>query len=111
LAVRTRDFLDASYDRPLRVSEIAAAVGASASHMQRCFRSEHGTTIIGYVQTRRLARARELLLASDLSITEVAFTAGFNGQSYFTRLFTRETGLSPARYRAATRARSDKHSR
>jgi AraC-like DNA-binding protein len=111
LAVRTRDFLDASYDRSLRVSEIAAAVGASASHMQRCFRAEHGMTIVGYVQTRRLARARELLLASDLSITEVAFAVGFNGQSYFTRLFTRETGLSPARYRAATRARSDKHSR
>jgi AraC family transcriptional regulator of arabinose operon len=111
LALKARDFLDASYDRPLLLREIADAVGASVSHVQRCFRAQHGTTIVGYVQARRLARARELLLASDLAIGEVAFASGFNEQSYFTRIFTRETGLSPSRYRAAMRARSDKYSR
>lgn len=111
LALQTRDFLDASYDRPMRIGEIATAVGASASHVQRSFRAHHGTTIVGYLQTRRLTRAKELLLASDLSITEVAFAAGFNDHGYLTRLFTRETGISPSRYRASMRARSDMHSR
>jgi AraC-like DNA-binding protein len=111
LASRTRDFLEASYLEPLTLPQIAAAVGASASHTQRAFRAHQGTTIVGYLQARRLERARELLRATDLSITEVAFAAGFSDHSYFTRLFRRETGMSPSQYRDTLRAGSAKRSR
>lgn len=111
LATRTRDLLDAAYEQPLSLGEIAATLDASVSHIQRSFRAHFGTTIVAYLHERRLARARELLLGSDLSIIEIAFAAGFNDHSYFTRLFTREVGLSPSSYRDSIRAETDKNLR
>jgi AraC-like DNA-binding protein len=111
LASRTRDYLEASYLEPLTIGQIAAAVGSSASHMQRAFRAHYGVTIVAFVQARRLDRAKALLREGDHSVAEVGFAAGFHDQSYFTRLFTREVGLPPTRYRAAIRAGSDTHSR
>ena len=107
LALRTRDYLEASYQSPLTISMIAHEVGASASHVQRTFRAHLGVPIVPYIQARRLQHARTLLHTSDHSIAEIAFASGFTSQSYFTRLFTREMGISPSRFRAANRARSD----
>lgn len=104
LALRARDYLEVAYDQPLTITEVAREVGASPAHLQRAFRAHFGTSIIAWVQARRLARARELLLATDLSITEVALAAGFGDHSYFTRLFSREIGIPPSRYRAMLRA-------
>lgn len=101
LALRTRDFLDVSFLAPLTIAEIAAAVGASASHVQRTFRAHTGVSIVSYVQERRLQQARLLLQTTDLSIAEIAFASGFASQSYFTRLFTREMGVSPTHFRAS----------
>jgi len=108
LARLTRDYLDASYAEPLAIGQIAATVGASASHVQRAFRAHHGATIVAYVRARRLDHAKTLLLETDLSITEVAFAAGFHDLAYFTRTFTRDVGIPPSRFRQATRAESDK---
>lgn len=107
LALRTRDYLEASYLSPLTIAEIAHAVGASPSHVQRSFRAHVGMAIVPYIQERRLQHARTLMHSSDLSIAEIAFASGFSSQSYFTRLFTREVGIAPARFRTANRARSD----
>lgn len=111
LARKTRDYLEGTYLEPLTISQIADAVGASASHMQRAFRAHHGVTIVGYLQARRLERAKALLRETDLAIIEVAFASGFNDPGYFTRLFSRDVGLSPIRYRVAIRAGSDNDSR
>jgi AraC-like DNA-binding protein len=108
LALRARDLLDVAFDRPLTIAEIAREVGASPAHLQRAFRAHFGLTIVSWLQQRRLARARDLLLTTDLSITEVALASGFGDHSYFTRLFTREIGTAPSRFRASLRAQSDK---
>ncbi len=111
LAMRTQDFLEACVLEPLTISQIAEAVGASPAHMQRAFRARFGVTIVAYVQGLRLARAKDLLRATDMTVTEVAFATGFNDHGYFTRLFSRAVGLAPTRYRAASRAESGDISR
>jgi AraC-like DNA-binding protein len=111
LASRTRDYLEASYLEPLTIGQIAGAVGSSASHTQRAFRAQYEVTIVAFVQAQRLEHAKALLREGDRSVAEVAFAAGFNDQSYFTRLFTREVGLAPSHFRAAIRAGSDTHLR
>lgn len=100
VARRARDYLDAHALRPLRVAEVAAAVGASESHLQRSFRASFGLSVLGYIQQQRLLAARRLLAGSDMPVHAVAAAVGFESQSYLTRLFTRELGISPARYRA-----------
>ena len=58
-----------------------------------------GTKPDAFVLERRLARARELLTSTDLSLSEVAFAVGFADQSHFTRHFRQTVGVSPGQFR------------
>ena len=49
--------------------------------------------------SRRLARAKELLAATDMTLAEIAIVCGFTDQSYFTQIFARYEGSSPGRWR------------
>lgn len=101
LAAQARDYVDAHLRDDLAIAEIAAAVCASPAHLQRCFRAGTGTSLVRYVHQARLRRAADLLRASELSVTEVALDVGFADPNYFARLFRREFGVSPVRFRAA----------
>jgi AraC-like DNA-binding protein len=61
-----------------------------------------GTTPIKYLQRYRLNQACHLLLDSDKTITEIALKVGFTDAGYFSRLFHREMGVSPDKYRNKT---------
>lgn len=99
LARRARDLLEAQALGPVRLEEVAAAAGASLAHLQRSFRAAYGVSMVAYVQTLRLRRAQALLLEGDAPIEAVAAAVGLASASYFTRLFTREVGVSPAAFR------------
>jgi len=101
IARRARDYLEAHGLEPLRVAAVARAVGASEAHLQRSFRAVYGESLLGFVQGLRLRAARRLLATTDMPIHAVAAAVGFESQSYFTRLFAREVGVPPARYRRA----------
>lgn len=106
LARRTEAFLRANATAPLAVADVAAAVGASPSHLQRAFRAHAGCSLVAFVHRLRLERAQELLRETDLSVLEVAAAVGFASQSHLARLFARHLGVSPSRYRALAAARA-----
>jgi AraC family transcriptional regulator len=81
------------------LAEVAAAAGASVAHLQRSFRAAYGLGVVEYLQGLRLRRAQELLRSSDMPVEAVAAAVGFASASYFSRLFARELGVSPARFR------------
>ena len=68
-------------------------------HLTFCFRQEIGTTPIKYLQRYRINQSKRLLLETQQTITEVALTVGFSDSGYFSRIFRRETGLTPEAYR------------
>ncbi len=103
LAEKIRQFVAEHYTTNLTREQIAAALGVTPAYVSRIFRQQSGVALWDYVNAYRVARAGELLEHSDLTITEVAFTAGFNDPAYFSRVFRKETGKSPAAYRAARR--------
>lgn len=103
LGRRVRDCVEASCLQSFSLDDVAVAVGASVGHAQRSFRAEMGVSVVAYVQALRLRRAKEPLRVSDLSVFEVAAASGFRNQSYFGRLFAREVGMTPTRYRASMR--------
>lgn len=104
LARRARDILEAHAFGPVHLEAVAAAVGASLAHLQRSFRAAYGVSMLAYVQALRLRRAQILLLESDTPVEAVAAAVGLVSASYFTRLFTRELGVSPAAFRRRGRA-------
>jgi AraC-like DNA-binding protein len=78
---------------------MAAALGLSVSRLHALFREEHGTTPHAWLLERRIARACDWLVRTDLPIAELALLAGFSEQSALTRAMRNATGLTPAAYR------------
>jgi AraC family transcriptional regulator len=91
-------------DGRIYLSEMARECGLSVSHFTRAFRKSFGMSPYRWLLERRLHRAKALLVASDISIAEIAIRSGFSDQAAFTRAFARIVGDSPGRWRRASRA-------
>ncbi|QEE43477.1 helix-turn-helix transcriptional regulator (plasmid) [Rhizobium sp. WL3] len=81
------------------LSEVAALCGYSPFHFCRAFKAVTGLTPSRYQTMCRIERAKDLLQSSSLSISDIAETVGFTDTSYFARVFAREAGWSPQRWR------------
>ena len=94
--------LDASPEVPISLAELAHGAGISRFQLLRGFARAMGTTPHAYVMQLRAKKARRLLAAGTLP-ADAALRAGFADQSHLTRAFVKHFGVTPARYRAATR--------
>src|SRR5688572_16719896 len=102
-AVETALWIDAHAHQPLDLETTAGQTGLSPFHFLRRFAAALGVTPHQYLVRARLRRAARLLTDDDLPITEVALEAGFADLSNFVRTFHRAAGLSPRRFRQASR--------
>jgi AraC family transcriptional regulator len=82
---------------------LAESVGVHPVTLARAFRRAFGCTVGEYVRALRIERATRQLADTDLSLAEIALTAGFSDQSHFSNLFREHTGVSPFRFRRAVR--------
>lgn len=99
---RLREFIDTRLGEPLRLDEMAAEVNLSPFHFLRVFRATFGDPPHRYVMRMRLARAASLLRADqERKISDIAMETGFASQAHFTSAFKRETGATPALWRAS----------
>ena len=98
--IRARAFIDECCDLPLDLEQIASQASFSRYHFLRLFRSTFDQTPHQYLVQRRIERAKSLLAAGDLSITEVCFAVGFQSLGSFSALFHRCAGYAPKEYRA-----------
>ncbi|MHC4527575.1 MAG: helix-turn-helix transcriptional regulator, partial [Planctomycetota bacterium] len=96
---------DANYDKSITLADIARASHLSVSRLAHVFKEQMGITLIDYLTSVRIERAKQLLLATEQSCTEICFQIGYNNQSYFTRTFKEVVGVPPLRFRARNRRR------
>lgn len=82
-----------------KIEEYAAMCCMSPANFYRNFRRWCGKSPVQYRNEIRLRNAETMLRGTDLQISEIARTAGFTDAFYFCRLFARQYGLSPRRYR------------
>ena len=82
-----------------KVSDAIDAIPMNDDYIRRQFRELYGCTPVAYLNKLRIQHACRFLLATNLSVGELAYRCGFNDPKYFTRIFTRATGLSPKEYR------------
>jgi len=87
--------MDGAADQHWPISKLASVSGISEAHFARSFKEAFGIPPHRYLLTRRIERARAMLRDTDLSITEVAFAAGWNSLGTFTRTFRDVTGQTP----------------
>lgn len=96
---RVLDYIEAHLASSLSLGELAAVACLSPYHFGRCFSRSMGVGPYRYVVKRRIERARNLVLHSEMPFTSVALAVGFDSQSSFTVRFSREVGVSPGRLR------------
>lgn len=97
---RVQNHLREHLSAPISLPALAELAGFSASHFSARFRAHTGFSVTEYVKRLRMARARQLLITSDLSVAEIAAMVGYPDPFYFSRQFHAVTGLSPRLFRA-----------
>jgi len=100
------NYIDANYDKPISLADIAKSSNLSVSRLAHIFKEQMGITIIDYLTSVRIERAKQLLLATDQNCTEICFQVGYNNQSYFTRIFKELVGMTPRKFRVANQQRT-----
>ncbi|MET8802699.1 AraC family transcriptional regulator [Streptomyces sp. NPDC004546] len=103
LARALRELLDARVVEGLSLEEAARLLHAHPAHLVRAFSGAYGIAPHQYLMSRRVGRARRLLL-DGLAPGEVAPATGFYDQAHLTRHFKKLVGVTPGRYRACARS-------
>ncbi len=93
--------VEASLERGVRISDLAASAQLSRSHFCRVFKAHFGHSPQQYLLERRVARAQRLMLASNCRLCEVAQACGFADQAHLSRIFRRLVGAAPNAWRRA----------
>lgn len=89
----------------IRIKDLASHVKMSESHLSKIFRQKTGTSPIDYFIDLKMQEAIRLLSNKSLRIKEVAFELGYDDPYYFTRIFTKQIGISPATFLKISRRR------
>ncbi|MBE6903891.1 MAG: helix-turn-helix domain-containing protein [Ruminococcaceae bacterium] len=92
------DYIDSNYIN-LRLENIADRFGYSTSYFSKFFKKKMGISIVEYVNKKRLNKAIELILGTDISIEEICTELGFNDKKHFYNIFKRYTGSTPGSLR------------
>ena len=97
--IQLKQVIDAHLYTNLRLEQLAKLSNLSLSSFKREFKKTFGDTPSNYITKLRMEKAKELLILSDLSVSEIAYDTGFNDPLYFTRLFKKREGITPSHFR------------
>ncbi|MEO8027764.1 MAG: helix-turn-helix transcriptional regulator [Bryobacteraceae bacterium] len=100
---RSRDFLAASLEQKPKLEDAARVAYLSPFHFHRQFARAFGETPHSFLRRMRIDRARKLLAADHLPVTEVCLAVGYESLGSFSTLFRSQTGMTPLEFRRAVR--------
>ena len=96
---RCRDYVRKHYREKIYLNDVASALGLSPTYLSRLFKKETGGCLQDFVNEERVFRAANLLLYSELSLSEIANYIGFPNQSYFGKIFKQYKSMTPRAFR------------
>lgn len=83
----------------MTIEQLADKNNLSVSSFKREFAKIYNDTPANYIKNKKLEKAAELLLISDVRITDIAFECGFNDLATFTKSFSDKFHITPTNYR------------
>lgn len=98
-------FVHANYAQPITLEDIAKSASVSPRTCGRAFRDQLGTTPMAYLRQYRVGKAAQMLLETDVPVTDVCYACGFSNPSHFTQTMKSAVGMAPALYRAQARGK------
>ena len=92
-------FVDRHFREPLTLDDVAERFHYSPTYFSKLFNKRYSITFQSYLLDKRLSWAYALVRLTDMPITEICYSAGFNNHAYFCRQFKRKYGVSPSALR------------
>ncbi|WP_285433287.1 AraC family transcriptional regulator [Pseudomonas sp. fls2-241-R2A-110] len=86
----------------IEVTELASACALSRSHFSRAFKCSTGLSPQDWIRHQRIARAKQLIQDTELTLTQISLECGFCDQAHFCHIFTRSEGINPFAWRCRT---------
>lgn len=96
---RVKALIDKNPESNMSLSEISDSIGISVYYLSHIFKKTTSMTVVEYRTLRKIERARDLLVSTDMTVTEIAFACGFSSQGYFSERFSKICGTTPTAYR------------
>lgn len=98
-----KQLIQANLGGSLEVTALADACSLSRSHFSRAFKCSTGVSPQEWIHRQRIARAKELIRHSELSLIQIGLECGYCDQAHFCRSFTRSVGVPPLAWRSVVR--------
>ena len=100
---RVREFVEVHLGESVDLSMLAGVAGLSVHHFARQFKQSAGVTPHAFLTQKRIERAQEMLVQTNLSLAEIAFAVGFFDQGHLARHFRQRLGTTPREFRWSER--------
>lgn len=99
--IKAKFRMQESIECPISIEQVLEEIPMSYSKFRQAFKKATGLSPNQYYLDIRLAKAKELLNSTSLSVNEIAYHTGFESIFYFSKLFKKKTGISPKDYRSS----------
>lgn len=99
LVKRSMEFIQKNLQNKIALSQLSSLSGLSPNYFHRIFTHTLGTTPNGYITALRLEKVKEMLVKTDVPVSEIALQCGFDNIPYFSCLFKKHLNLSPGEFR------------
>ena len=95
--------MERSFHRELSVDDLARDVNVSASYLSHLFKEEMGISLMQYLKSVRMRKAKELMETTFLNVKQIMNSVGVKDKCHFSRDFKKTYGITPAEYKAHCR--------
>jgi Response regulator containing CheY-like receiver domain and AraC-type DNA-binding domain len=92
-------YLNRHYNEQISLQSISDKFGINLYYLSQLFKKETGENFVNYLSRIRIEKAKKLLKDSGFSVKEIAGKVGYDDEKYFIKVFSKQAGLSPGRYR------------
>lgn len=99
LYAQMEKYIEQNYRKKISLDEMSEALHANRSYLSRLYKSKTGINLFDAIAYRKIDAAKEYLLNSDRKTYEISEALGFEDAGYFSRVFKKQTGVSPKEYR------------
>ncbi|MEG0352588.1 MAG: AraC family transcriptional regulator [Cellulosilyticaceae bacterium] len=97
------NYINVNLSTELHLKTIAEAIDVSPNYLSNLFNKETQQSITRFIHSKRIDKAAELLQSAELSIQTIAFYVGYSDMNYFTKLFKKQTGMTPTHFKSQIR--------